>query len=287
MEWIPGKLRTIRQEFKMTQLEMAQASGLSQRDISQLENGRKEGLPKEFIHFLHARGVDLNWLFTNPSHEPEPVSEISSTVKEYGTEEDRPAIALAQEDGPVRYGEAQRPMPRVVTTDRLGASAIHMIGEEHLHQYPRLRTDSKFYQALPVMALALPEVQGGTFRCFQVADASMLPTLAVQDWVIGRFASATTIENGRLGVVITRDAVLVRRVFRPAQPAGVLLLKAEAADVADREVDPADILEMWSVQGRLSWHLPIAEVAAEPKVAALEADLKNLLERVRRLEQGR
>ncbi|PJJ48431.1 helix-turn-helix domain-containing protein [Hymenobacter chitinivorans] len=276
MDWIPAKLRTIRQEFNMTQLELAQASGLSQRDISQLENGRKEGLPKEFIHFLHNRGVDLNWLFTDPE-----AAEVTTTVaggkpKKYLTQE--PSVALAAEE-PAGYGLSRPSRPAA----EAGAT-LRLVAREQLAEYPRRCSEQVFQQQLPVWSLPLPQVQQGLFRAFQLPDAALEPAFASLDWVIAQAeAPDAALPSGALYVVVTRQQVWVQYVFVVAEQPGQLELRA-APDAAPTVLVPqAAVLELWRVTGRLSFQLP----PAAPKATTVEASLQDLLNRVQRLEQGR
>jgi len=49
----------------ISQEDAARSCGISQRDISQLENGKKVFIHTEYIQYLHSRGVDLNSLFSD------------------------------------------------------------------------------------------------------------------------------------------------------------------------------------------------------------------------------
>ena len=277
MYWIPAKLRTIRQEFNMTQLELAQASGLSQRDISQLENGRKEGLPKEFIQFLHSRGVDLNWLFTDPSAEFPAAAATSATLKKYATDE--APISLAAEDQAVRYCGAASGRSVLV-----GGAELRLVGREQLPKYSSRCQQPAFQQQLPVWILPLPEVRQGVFRAFQLPDATLEPAFAALDWVIARQeAPGAAPENGALYVVVTRQQVRVQQVFTTAQQPGHLELRATGTGAPATTVPLAEVVELWRVTGRLSFQLPAAPMPA----STLEASLQDLLNRVQRLEQGR
>jgi|GEM_PF-1803054 len=274
MHWIPAKLRQIRQDLGLTQLKAAEASGLSQRDVSQLENGRKEGIPKEYIRFLHSRGIDLNWLFTDPAAGPSESGTAADSRKAYALAEDQPA-ALVREDSAVGYHPpAQRPL--------VSEAAIRMVDAAAGAQYPRRRREPAFLQDLPVLALPLAEVREGTFRCFQVAGAAMRPTLQPQDWVIGCLVAAP--ESGELYVVVTADSLVVTRVFPdPVRPA-VLRLRPDAAEQPETELPLAGVRELWQVRGRLSFQL--AAPAAEQKLDSLAAGYQDLLDRVQRLERG-
>ncbi|MCO4291416.1 helix-turn-helix domain-containing protein [Solitalea sp. MAHUQ-68] len=58
-------LKVAREQLGLTQKEAANASGISQRDISQLESGLKKFFPLAYILFLNVNGVNLNILFSN------------------------------------------------------------------------------------------------------------------------------------------------------------------------------------------------------------------------------
>ncbi|UOQ73456.1 helix-turn-helix domain-containing protein [Hymenobacter cellulosilyticus] len=277
MDWIPAKLRTIRQEFNMTQLEIAQASGLSQRDISQLENGRKEGLPKEFIHFLHTRGVDLNWLFADPAAETAPATSASAGAPaKYSVPESSTSMAAEDRAG---YGRVPGGSP---VAD--GPAELRLVAQEQLRQYAQRCQEPAFEQQLPVGNLPLPEMGQGVFRAFQLPDAALAPAFAALDWVIARKeAPGATPENGALYVVVTRQQVWVQQVVTSPQQPGVLTLRPTANGATTTTVPQVAVTELWRVTGRLSFQVS----ASPPPTSALEASLQDLLSRVQRLEQGR
>lgn len=63
MEIISKKLKVARLALGLNQINMANLSGLSQRDISMLENNKKTFIPVPYIQFMLDRQLDLNWLF--------------------------------------------------------------------------------------------------------------------------------------------------------------------------------------------------------------------------------
>ncbi|RYU77811.1 helix-turn-helix domain-containing protein [Hymenobacter persicinus] len=269
MDWIPAKIRLIRQQFQMTQLELAQASGLSQRDISQLENGRKEGVPKEFIRFLHTRGVDLNWLFTDPAEE---VGQALAPAKGYTAAE--PGAALLVEEERVGYGASPKKAAPV--------AELRMVDAAAAAQYAARCVEPAFEQTLPALTLPLPQVQQGRFRCFQVTDTSLQPDFQLHDWVIARLLtpkpSVNQLDPAAIYVVVTVQRLAIGRLT-PAV-AGAVQLVVEAGQ-AGAEFTWAHVQELWLVTGRLSFQLPA------PAPDTLAAQLHNLLERVQRLERER
>jgi DNA-binding XRE family transcriptional regulator len=57
------KVREARRDLGLKQGEFADVVGVSQKELSVLENGGKKFLPKEYISFLHQAGFDINTLF--------------------------------------------------------------------------------------------------------------------------------------------------------------------------------------------------------------------------------
>lgn len=60
------KFKEIRKKLlKMSQSELAMAFDATQKDISLLENGKKEFIPNRYLEYLTSQEIDLNSLF-NP-----------------------------------------------------------------------------------------------------------------------------------------------------------------------------------------------------------------------------
>jgi transcriptional regulator with XRE-family HTH domain len=49
--------------LKMTQKELSDAIGSSQKDVSLLESGKKSFIPNEYIQYLYTRNIDINSLY--------------------------------------------------------------------------------------------------------------------------------------------------------------------------------------------------------------------------------
>ncbi len=60
---IVDKIKEVRKVLSLTQKEIEEGTGLTQRDISFLENGKKKFIPTEYIQFLNTKGVPLDALF--------------------------------------------------------------------------------------------------------------------------------------------------------------------------------------------------------------------------------
>lgn len=60
---VHDKLKAVRRFLSLSQKEIEMILDLSQRDISQLENGKKKFIPIEYIQFLNKKQIPLELLF--------------------------------------------------------------------------------------------------------------------------------------------------------------------------------------------------------------------------------
>src|SRR5690606_3092047 len=58
------RCRKARITLNLTQSEVANATGMSQKEISRIESGKRAEIPYRYIQFLYEQGIDLNWLFS-------------------------------------------------------------------------------------------------------------------------------------------------------------------------------------------------------------------------------
>ncbi|KAB8156150.1 helix-turn-helix domain-containing protein [Kordia sp. TARA_039_SRF] len=62
---LENKIKQARKLLNMSQVEAAQASGLQQNVISDIERGKKVFIPTDYLSFLQNKGIDINSLFNN------------------------------------------------------------------------------------------------------------------------------------------------------------------------------------------------------------------------------
>jgi len=57
------RVKEARKLLKMTQKELSDAIGISQKDVSLLESGKKSFIPTEYIQYLYTMNIDINSLY--------------------------------------------------------------------------------------------------------------------------------------------------------------------------------------------------------------------------------
>lgn len=68
---ICSKLKSVRRLLSLSQNDIEKETGMSQRDISQLENGKKKFIPTAYIQFLNNKKVPLDLLFDDSLNLPD------------------------------------------------------------------------------------------------------------------------------------------------------------------------------------------------------------------------
>src|SRR5262245_15452550 len=69
-EWFPGRLRELRSARRLTQGQLAQAAGVSQRAVAQWERGVREPAWSSVVALAAALGVDCTAFLQQPAARP-------------------------------------------------------------------------------------------------------------------------------------------------------------------------------------------------------------------------
>lgn len=270
MKILSKKLKLVREKLGMSQTQFAEKAGLSQRDVSLLENGKKEFIPTPYIRFMNQVGVDLNWLF---EEEPEESIEVSS------------ARGLQQLNEPQENFGMKRRRKNDLADFNKPLSKIRIVESSILYSYPDNCQDELYLKNLPFLFLPEDEFQQMKFRCFQIDDDSMLETIEPFDYVIGKFTEFDfeKIKSGYIYIIVKYDEVLVRRIQSIDQSNKKLILTADNQNYPALEVSFDNIIELWYVKAKLSlsnsykpYNLVHSISNIQTQLEAVRSDLESL-----------
>ncbi len=62
---IHTRLRHVRKELQLNQIEIAKDLSIQQKTISEIENGKILNIPNTYIYYFYKKGVSLEWLYDN------------------------------------------------------------------------------------------------------------------------------------------------------------------------------------------------------------------------------
>lgn len=114
----------------------------------------------------------------------------------------------------------------------------------------------EFVTELPAYNLPGYDYQFGTFRSFDVSGDSMLPSLCSGDKVVCHFIEprdwATAIKDNHVYVVVSRGAVVVKRVINNISRHRHLLMISDNKEFQPYRLNINDMREVWYVKSRIS-----------------------------------
>ncbi|WP_235295687.1 S24 family peptidase [Portibacter marinus] len=126
--------------------------------------------------------------------------------------------------------------------------------------YGDLIMDPEFFTELETYSLPEFSQSRGTFRSFSVSGDSMEPSLFEGDKIVCRFMEqdqwSTSVKNGYVYVIITRNDVVVKRVKNNISTKGSLTLISDNSYYDDREIAINDVIEIWYVKVKISPFMP-------------------------------
>ncbi|MEL6534376.1 MAG: LexA family transcriptional regulator [Bacteroidota bacterium] len=257
MKELGEKLRAIREALQLNQAAIASRIGRQQRDISDLEQGKRKAVPTEYIHFLIGEGLDLNWLFSQePLRSPDPY------LLQYQRQ---------RESGQIPTPGSNQPRTR-------------MVPRHLMEEYPRRHGELVFQRMLPTVELPGPELSGNPedIRGFQMADDSMQDTLAPYDWVISR-RNTTPLHQlpaGYVYIVVTHHQVIVGRLGQHRNGAEGLRMVFEQDAYPPLLIEEREVVEVWRGMARLSVTLTGSKKGMMRQLEGIHASLEDIRDRL-------
>jgi phage repressor protein C with HTH and peptisase S24 domain len=120
--------------------------------------------------------------------------------------------------------------------------------------YASQSKDPEFIENLPTYSLPDYRFKTGTYRSFDVAGDSMEPTFHESDRLICSFVEPsmwnTSIKNGQVYVIVTRDDIFVKRL--DASRRQYLSLHSDNVEFDPFRVHLSDVVELWHVKLKIS-----------------------------------
>lgn len=218
---ISNKIKKVRDLLELTQGQFAQESGLSQRDISQIEGGEKKFIPTELIQFLNNRSIDLNWLFsTTTSEEDEGYLKAYANNKSAKLKSGDNAQEYAQMNAQVSIvSEPKTPfkpsLPVILSIDTAGNTVIPFVNVRSRAGYLAGYGDPEYIQELP--HYSIPGFTSGRYMAFQIDGWSMFKEeigegLRKDDWIICQYVEKLDdIRDNRVYTIVSQEEGIVTK----------------------------------------------------------------------------
>lgn len=194
-----------------------------------------------------------------------------------------PIITSAVSEPSHQYISAK---PVTVTVDEAGTDNIVMVDVKAAAGYPQHYFEKEYIQQLPAFKLPGADFRNATFRCFQVDGDSMSDTIYPNDYVIAKYLDQhyNQIREGHIHVIVTKDAVLVKRLLNRVKERKKLVLQSDNDQYPPVEVAIEEVIEIWYVKAKLSFYLPSKRLEVHRAISALQGDMLELKDRIQKIE---
>ena len=292
-----NKLKEARLLLRLSQEEMAAQTGLVQRDISQLENGKREFIPNQFIQFLNKSGFDLGSLFNDSSilvfkHKntinAPPLNDKLPPQLPPQSKNNAPPIELNEHR--IEYASPRSlpeswSAPKIITVNSEGHEAAVMIDTKAAAGLPHNIDNPQYFQSLPTIQLPQRQFGNGTHIVIQASGESMHPTIYHQDWIISRFEDhpAVNMKDGYVYVIVSKSGVVVKRCLNRIKQRGMIVCQSDnSIGNPTYEVEIEDILQVYRAEAKLSFNLGNLNADMYKRLNNIEieiADLRKIIEK--------
>ena len=253
MTIIRDNIRLLRKRNGWTQQDLADNTGLKRSLIGAYEEGRAEPSVEKLIGFAEVFNISVD---------------------------DLVGIDLSKQDpGSTRFKVLS------ITVDSEDKENIELVPQKAAAGYLNGFADPEYIKELPRFRLPfLPD--NATYRAFEISGDSMLP-IVPGTIVIGQYEEGLDeIRNGKTYVLVTKgEGVVFKRLFNYIQEKGKLYLVSDNKQYSAYEIEPEEVLEVWSSKAYISVEFPDPP-AEQPDIsvdqlASIVMDLKNEVNRLK------
>lgn len=132
----------------------------------------------------------------------------------------------------------------------------------------------------------IPGFKDGEYRIFEVEGESMIPTLFSHDKIICEHKKGNDIVEGTLNVVVTKNDIVVKRVYYKGDDHKTLVLRSDNKDFKPREVPTQKVLEIWEVKAKLTGNFIVQSFEQNSRLDHLENELKVIKDELVKMANG-
>ena len=162
---------------------------------------------------------------------------------------------------------------------------IELVQQKAAAGYMNGYADADFVSALPRFQLPfLPT--NATYRAFEISGDSMLP-IPSGTIIIGKYVeNLSELKNGNTYVLVTKkEGVVFKRVFNYIEDKNKLFLTSDNKLFAPFEIEPQDVLEIWSATAYISLEFPDPQEKPDINIEDLLSAVSGLKDDIRKLKQ--
>jgi len=239
---ISERLTDLRESLGLSQKVFAENVGITQGALSQLESGKSKLSLLTLTKINGTYGVNCNWL-------------VAGNGERFLGDMD------ADRNG--------------TKTFKFSDGIIPLVSEEAHAGYIDNHSDPDYIGTLDVYRV--PGFEQGNFRLFEIVGDSMVPTLRSRDVVITeKVENIAALAIGFLGVVITNEGIVAKRLYLEEKSKTHLLLKSDNENYKTFAVPIDEVRELWAIKGKITTEFQPLELHSYKKIGDLEMEVQTL-----------
>lgn len=134
-------------------------------------------------------------------------------------------------------------------------------------------------------AYSIPGFKDGNFRMFEVLGDSMQPALIENDIVVVKvIENYKKIEDGTICVLVSKNGIVVKRVYNLPEEATILVLKSDNEKYKPFKVSFDELLEVWEVKAKITSEF-LSNNGKASKIVELEDRIKRLEDIIKKMDK--
>ena len=240
MEHINDKIKAIINHFHLNNFSFSKRIGVTGTTIDSIINGRPQ--------------ADGSRKKTKPGYDV-----LSAIINEFDINPDylfgkSTELLKSNVSGIQTYSG----MPHVIAVNQNDEENVVYVPIKARAGYLDGYGDPEYIETLP--AFNMPQLNNGTYRCFEVQGNSMVRTFFDGDLVFGKYVEdLRDVKDGRVYVIVSKnDGIVLKRVINRIEERNKLILKSDNKDgnYPTYTIDDEDIVEVWYVSMFASKQMP-------------------------------
>ena len=254
IKFASNRILQLRDLLSLSQTEFARKIGISQGALSQLESGRTNLSIETLKNLSDSLHINCNWMVSGQGQMFSEHSQYASL----GPDQVRPIA---------------------------GKVWIPLVREEAHAGYVKNIDDEDFISALDVYQI--PGFESGTFRLFEIEGDSMIPTIYPREIVVCEpVEEIDTIQSGTLGVVITKESIVAKRIYQLDKEPHALILRSDNTNYKTFKVDRSHINQVWQIVAKITSQFIDMKGIDNKRLERLESHIEDLRNEMRSLKKG-
>lgn len=244
----------LRELLGLSQNAFAKKIDVSQGALSQIESGKTKLSLDTLTSLSNSLNVNCNWLVNGNG---EIFNEKAHTI--------------------------QSPKRNLTINLEVGKNglSIPFVAQEAHAGYINDYNNPDYVKGLD--AYRIPGFEKGNYRLFEIEGDSMIPAIFPREIVVTELISIDAIENGSLCIVISKEGIVAKRVYRYEEEKKVLILKSDNPEYKTYKINRKDIVEIGLVRAKITTVFANDGDSTKKRIETLEKGMEQLNEQFKKI----